>query len=165
MLHRYKYLILPVLITVSACSLTAEKSDVHNNLHQINLPVDIQDLLRQEMQAIEQAMQKLISSIATADWQKTVAIAEQIQASYILQQNISADQKRTLQHLLPEQFKKLDQAFHHHAGMLAHAAKAKNADVVNFYFYKLSDSCVQCHSNYARSRFPGFSNLTNHHTH
>jgi hypothetical protein len=41
--------------------------------------------------------------------------------------------------------------------MLAHAARMKNADVVNFYFYKLVDGCVTCHAKFATSRFPGFS--------
>ena len=36
-----------------------------------------------------------------------------------------------------------------------------------FYFYKLVDSCAECHSAYARERFPGFREEaeTGHHHH
>jgi len=33
----------------------------------------------------------------------------------------------------------------------------KNADVVNFYFYKMNDACVSCHGKYAAERFPGLA--------
>ena len=41
---------------------------------------------------------------------------------------------------LPALFKELDHSFHHAAGMLAHAAKERHADIVIFYFYKLTET-------------------------
>jgi len=74
-----------------------------------------------------------------------------------LKQGLTAEQIKHFHHSLPEQFIKLDHSFHQYAGMLAHAADAKNADVVSFYFYKMNESCVQCHSSYAQDTFSGFA--------
>ncbi|MFZ1805440.1 MAG: cytochrome c, partial [Nitrospira sp.] len=50
----------------------------------------------------------------------------------------------------------LDEAFHLRAEKLAHAAKAEDAEAVSFQFSRLLDSCVVCHSTYAKSKFPNF---------
>jgi len=63
-----------------------------------------------------------------------------------------------LHRVLPEQFIEMDMDFHKSAGMLAHAAEMRNADVVHFYFYKMNANCVSCHSKYAQERFPGLAN-------
>jgi len=130
---------------------------------ELNFPADIKPLLKKEMIAVEKGMQALLSSIAKGDWEKTAIIGKQIQASYIMKQSLTAEQKKQLHHSLPEQFVKLDHSFHQYAGMLAHAAEVKNADVINFYFYKMNDSCVQCHSRYAQERFPAFATKDEHH--
>jgi len=132
------------------------KASVKEN-SSLNLSAEIKDLLKQEMQAVEKGMKQLVSSMATGDWQETNKIAKQIQASYIMKKSLTAEQMKQLHHALPEQFIKLDHAFHRYAGMLAHAAEMKNADVAGFYFYKMNDSCVQCHSVYAQEKFSGFS--------
>jgi len=59
--------------------------------------------------------------------------------------------------VLPQQFIEMDMDFHKSAGMLAHAAEMKNADVVNFYFYKMTTACVSCHGKFAAGRFPGLA--------
>jgi cytochrome c556 len=74
-----------------------------------------------------------------------------------LQQQLTDAQTEELHHELPPAFLELDQAFHHSAGMLVHAAKVQNAEVVNFYFYKLTDACVACHRKFAAHRFPGLT--------
>jgi len=129
----------------------------------LNIPEDIKPILKKEMLAVEKGMQALVSSIAKGEFEKTAMIGKQIQASYLLKQSLTAEQKKHLHHSLPEQFIKLDHAFHQYAGMLAHAAEMKNTEVINFYFYKMNDSCVQCHSQYALERFPVFSIQTEKH--
>lgn len=129
----------------------------------LNIPDDIRPILKKEMLAVEKGMQELISSIAKGDFEKTAIIGKQIQASYILKQSLTAEQMKHLHHSLPEQFIKQDHDFHQYAGMLAHAAEMKNTDVINFYFYKMNDSCVQCHSRYAQKRFPAFFTQTEKH--
>jgi len=164
MLDRPACLVFLMILFSSACSIAEEKNNIHQqNTQNLNLPLDIKQLLKKEMLAVEKGMQKLISTIAAGDWQQTAVIGKQIQASYLMKQNLTDEQLKHLHHILPEQFIKLDHSFHHYAGMLAHAAEVKNADVVSFYFYKMNDSCIQCHSSYAQSKFTGFSASTDNH--
>jgi len=164
MLDRPVYLVLLMMLFSSACSIAEERENVHQqNTQNLNLPMDIKQLLKKEMLAVEKGMQKLISTIAAGDWQQTAVIGKQIQASYLMKQELSDEQLKHLHHILPEQFVKLDHSFHHYAGMLAHAAEVKNAELISFYFYKMNDSCIQCHSSYAQSKFTGFSASTENH--
>jgi len=140
---------------VSSCSVAEQKKT--DDLQSSSIPAELKPLLKQEMQAVEKGMKELISSISAANWEKTASIGKKIQASYILKQSLTAEQIKHFHHSLPEQFIKLDHSFHQYAGMLAHAAEVKNADVVGFYFYKMNESCVQCHSSYAQDKFSGFS--------
>jgi hypothetical protein len=78
-----------------------------------------------------------------------------IKKSFILKQKLTKAQKEELHRVLPQQFIEMDMDFHKSAGMLAHAAEMKNADVVNFYFFKMHTACVSCHSKYAAERFTG----------
>lgn len=67
---------------------------------------------------------------------------------------------------LPADFINRDQAFHRSAAMLSQAADMKHADIVNFYFFKLNNACVECHTEYAIERFPNFQHKqsdTHHH--
>lgn len=114
-------------------------------------------LLNQEMGLIQQGMMDLVPAIAAGEWDKVSALGEKIKKSFILKQKLTDEQKAELHQVLPQQFIEMDQDFHKSAGMLAHAAEMKNADVVNFYFYKLNAACVSCHGTYAAERFPGLS--------
>ncbi|MCK4840444.1 MAG: cytochrome c [Methylococcales bacterium] len=156
MFFRYLSIVLLLIFSISACSFAEEKKDHQQTKQNFNIPMDIKLLLKKEMLAVEKGMQQLLSAIATGNWHKTTEIAKHIQASYIMKQQLTAEQKNRLHHHLPAQFIKLDQLFHQYAGKLAQAAELKDTDVVNFYFYKMTDSCVQCHSRYAKEVFPGF---------
>ena len=121
----------------------------------LHLSPELIQLLRHEMSAIQEGMQTLVPAIASGNWKQVADIGEKIQHSYIMQQELTTAQVEELHHSLPPAFRELDQSFHHSAGMLAHAARNKNAEVVNFYFYKLTDTCVSCHMRFAKRRFPG----------
>jgi len=124
---------------------------------QLHLSPAVMDLLKQEMNAIQEGMQALIPAIVSGNWQDVAAIGGQIQHSYIMQQQLTEAQMEELHRALPPVFQELDQSFHHAAGMLAQAAKQRNAEVVSFYFYKLTDTCVACHSKFAGYRFAGLA--------
>ena len=100
-------------------------------------------------------MKNLVPAISSGEWEKVASIAQNISNSFIMKQKLTTAQKDELHRVLPSQFIEMDQDFHNSAGMLAHAAGMKNADVVNFYFFKLNSACVACHSKYATQRFPG----------
>ncbi|MCK4824530.1 hypothetical protein KA005_52750, partial [bacterium] len=58
-----------------------------------------------------------------------------------------------------------DKAFHGYAGMLAHAAEEKNMEVANFYLSKMTETCIKCHSRFAKERFPGLVKAEKSHDH
>ena len=122
-------------------------------------------LLNQEMALIQKGMMDLIPVIAAGEWEDAASIGKQIKASFILKQKLTASQKEELHRVLPELFVEMDQDFHKSAGMLAHAAEMKNADVVSFYFYKMNAACVTCHSKFAAARFPGLAPGKGHEGH
>jgi len=151
--------IIPLAFFIASCSdfhLAHKKYEpsVHVVTH-IQLDNSIQQLLQQEMQAIQTGMMALVPAIASGDWNKVTEIGKQIEGSYLLKQKLTAEQRHALHKSLPAEFIKQDQAFHHSAGMLAHAAEMRHTDIVNFYFYKLNTACVECHTEFATERFPG----------
>jgi hypothetical protein len=82
-----------------------------------------------------------------------------------MKQSLTPEQMKQLHDSLPEQFITQDRAFHQYAGMLAHAAEVRNIDVTHVYFYKMNESCAQCHASYAQKKFPAFSMQTEKHSH
>ncbi len=112
-------------------------------------------LLNQEMRLIQQGTMDMVPAIAAGEWEKLSALGQKIKESFILKQKLTVAQKEELHRLLPQQFIEMDMDFHKSAGMLAHAAEMKNADVVNFYYYKMIDACGSCHGKFATERFPG----------
>ena len=154
-------LALASLIVVQSFSINAEedshKSHAAPSKKQLELPADVKPLLTQEMQHIKQGMMDLIPLIASGQWNGIAEIAKKMQGSYIMKQQLTKEQMHALHTSLPPAFIALDQNFHRSAGMLAHVAEEKKSELVNFYFYKLTESCGQCHSQYAQQRFPAFA--------
>ena len=153
------------LILMLACLLLAPVSGYPEQAAQqhappgdhLHLSPELMNLLKHEMNAIQEGMQALVPAIVSGNWQEVADIGEHIRHSYILQQQLTDAQMEELHHALPPAFREMDQSFHHSAGMLAHAAEMHNAEVVNFYFYKLTDTCVACHRKFAGYRFPGLA--------
>ncbi len=131
----------------------------------IQISPELKKLLNQEMAAIEKGMMDLIPAISAGKWEEASVIGRNIKASFIMKQKLTRAQKEELHRVLPPAFIEMDQAFHNSAGMLAHAAENKNADVVNFYFFKLNEACVSCHAKFATDRFPGFAKKTKNNGH
>ncbi len=121
----------------------------------VKLSPELKALLAEEMRALETGMSSLIHEIVSGQWGNIETIALSIRDSYIMRKKLTKEQIGELKGKLPEQFKGLDQEFHKSAGMLAHVAKKKNRELVAFYYYKLTDACMNCHSKYATEKFPG----------
>lgn len=121
------------------------------------LSADLMSLLNQEMALIQKGMMGLIPAISAGEWDEVASIGKKIKASFILKQKLTEAQREELHQVLPPAFIEMDQDFHKSAGMLAHAAEMKNADVVGFYFYKMNAACVSCHAKFAAERFPGLA--------
>ena len=121
---------------------------------ELRLSPEVKNLLVREMRSLSGAMTKLAPALIRGDWQQATTIATKMRDSYIMKQELTSKQIEELHHALPPLFAEYDQAFHEYAGMLAHAAKKKNADVANFYLFKLSETCIKCHSRYAKREVP-----------
>ncbi|UCD68543.1 MAG: hypothetical protein JSW48_00020 [Betaproteobacteria bacterium] len=122
-----------------------------------NLSPELRALFKQEMQALQTGMVSAVPALVTGNLAEVAEIARKMEQSYILRQSITREQMHELHASLPTSFLKLDRAFHYYAGMLAHVADRHKLELVNFYFSKLTESCVTCHSEYAAHKFPGFS--------
>ena len=121
-----------------------------------SLSPELRKLLSKEMQEIEKGMMTILPAYASGNWSAIEDIGTKMERSYILKQSITDAQIEELHSTLPSAFIKLDEQFHYFAGMLSHAAKNRKSELVGFYFSKLSESCVSCHSQYATHKFRGF---------
>lgn len=132
-----------------------------------SLSPKLRNLLTEEMRALQKGMMSIIPAYAAGDWSEIKAISDKMKNSYILQKNLSDKQIKELHSTLPDSFIKLDQQFHYLSGMLSHAAEMKKSELVGFYFSALSNSCIECHTQYATHKFPGLSpnRKTDGHTH
>ncbi|VAX20156.1 hypothetical protein MNBD_NITROSPINAE02-1223 [hydrothermal vent metagenome] len=120
----------------------------------LELSPELKDLLTLEMQSIQTGMIDILGAIPAGDWDKVAETADKIAKSFIMKQKLSPEQFKELATSLPLEFRKLDNRFHTQAAMLSHVARERHVDLVNFYFYKMTESCVECHSGYATSKFP-----------
>ncbi|MEE9397658.1 MAG: hypothetical protein V3V31_11670 [Methylococcales bacterium] len=146
-----------VLMITSACAEQKHniKHDVESSASQnIQFPEEIKQLFLQEMAFLQTGMSSLVPAIVSGHWDQIATIGEHMRDSYIMKHNLSDSQKKSIHQALPPEFIELDHGFHRTAGMLAHAARKKDSELVNFYFYRLVDTCVACHSKYASNRFP-----------
>ena len=121
------------------------------------LSPELLGLLKKEMLAIENGMKGIISSYISGDYRTISKIAADIKNSFILKQQITEDQKHELHQKLPKTFLTKDKQFHKYAGMLEHVSQKENSELVGFYYSKLLESCIGCHSEYANHRFPEFN--------
>jgi len=131
------------------------------------LSPELRVLLEQEMAAIEQGMKNIIPAYISGNLSEVAEIAGQIKNSYILKAKITEEQKHELHQKLPKEFIAKDQKFHKYAGMLERVSHEKHTELVGFYYSKLLESCVSCHTEHAEHRFPSladeFENAEHHH--
>ncbi len=120
-----------------------------------SLSQPLRSLLTKEMLALENGMKALIPAYVAGNFEEIATIASKMEKSYILKQEITEHQKHELAEKLPQAFLEKDGQFHHYAGQLQHVAEQKNRELIGFYYSKLLESCVSCHSAYATHRFPG----------
>lgn len=112
-------------------------------------------LLRQEMNAVDDAMRAIFSAIVTGDHATVADKAERIHASFILKGNLTPADREDLKAAVPPAFLKLDQAFHQDAAALAEAGRARDTARELEVFRDMQRACVECHSRYVTDRFPG----------
>lgn len=115
---------------------------------------NLRHLLIQEMQALQTGMMSIIPAYISGNWTNIENTARKMKNSYILKQNLTESQMHELHTVLPHAFIKKDQRFHYLAGMLEQAAHNKDSELINFYIYKMNESCMSCHAKFATHKFP-----------
>jgi hypothetical protein len=121
------------------------------------LSPELRALFRQEMAGLQGAMLELIPAAVAADWEGVGRVAAKIEGGFVLAQQLTPAQREELHARLPEGFLALDAEFHGLARGLAAAAHERRPELVSFYVYRLTDSCLSCHGRYAQERFPAFA--------
>lgn len=119
------------------------------------LPAELRSVFLAEMRHLEAELQMLTSAVARGDWEAVGVSADRIRSAFILERDLTDDQRRTLRATLPDDFVALDHRFHRTAERVAEAARAQDAEVAGFFTWQLLDACTGCHARYARHRFPG----------
>ena len=128
----------------------------------LSLPPELMALLQAEMREITTGVQKVPVAIAQADWEVLHQTGESIRSSYIMARALTKEQIEILESSLPDRFKQLDSEFHARAGSLAQAAQARDFELASYHYSRLIESCANCHSLYAKTRFPGFAPVEEH---
>ncbi len=146
-------LLIPLFCNAEEIHHSPVKSD-HSDV--VDLSPNLRDLLSQEMRELQKGMIEIHPLYISGKWAEIVPIAKKMKNSYLLKQKLTKEQMHELHLKLPANFIELDQQFHYLAGMLAHAATMKKTELVGFYFSKMSESCVSCHSQFATHKFPSF---------
>jgi hypothetical protein len=141
-------------LAITSIALHAEGKEQHAEA--LVLPADLLALLQAEMREITVGVQVIPVALAQGDWETLEKTGKSIQTSYIMAKALTGEQKKILKSELPTGFKQLDAAFHSRAGKLAHAAEARNFELVSYHYSRLIEGCAQCHAVYAKDKFPGF---------
>lgn len=122
----------------------------------LELPDSLLSVLRAEMQQVEAAMGILLSQLAQAQAAPAAATARNIENTFILKQELSAEALQQLLSLLPESFLAMDRNFHGNAAKLATAAEQRDFSGAIELYNQMSQACINCHQQYATKRFPEF---------
>lgn len=119
------------------------------------LPPNIRALLIEEMLGIDEASKKIHSALVQGQHEIVAEQAQKIHDSFIMDQQMTEEDKQILHDTVPEGFLALDQSFHKLSSDLADAARQEDTGAQLEQFSKLTESCVGCHNQYATERFPG----------
>ena len=117
----------------------------------------LKKLLVSEMQQVAEATGKLALAIAVGDHATAKQLGIAVRDSFILKKSLTPQDKKDLMSAVSPEFVALDRRFHHLAGKLANAAEMKDIELQGFYYSKMVESCVACHTQFAHDRFPGFA--------
>lgn len=123
----------------------------------LDLSDGVRTLLQAEMRELAAASQAAVIAFVSGDWESIRRLGDEMQASYVMQQSLTASQKSELAERLPDRFRRMDLEFHERAGRLGRAAASRDPELVAFHLHRLLETCASCHAQYAGSRFPGFT--------
>ncbi len=157
-MHR-NVIITAVLIIMGITCLTFSHQvygdQANNDSDRIQLSKKQRRMLSAEMNAVQKGMTVLSIAIPAGRWNEIAEIAGKMNEGYIMKKLSSAEVEE-FNLVLPEGYKEINLEYHEMADNIMKAAKSRRGEQVNFFFYRLNESCMQCHAKYAKKRFPGF---------
>ncbi len=139
-----------LLLTIGACTMVFAADPVGPNL-----TPRLKKLLATEMQQVSKATAELAVAIACGDHGTVSDLGEKVRDSFILKQSLTPEDKKDLIAAVPPAFIAMDKQFHGLAGKLSGAGRGGDSELQGFYYARMLDACVQCHSRYASDRFSG----------
>ncbi len=164
-----KYLqVLLLLIAVPSLSNAENKNHVTESKHEsaiTTLSPQLRGLLTEEMKQLQKGMTDILPLYIAGKWNEIVPIATAIEESYVLKKSLSKKQIHELHTKLPDGFIELDQQFHYLSGMLSHASEMRKIELIGFYYAKMTETCVNCHSKFATHKFPQLKPKEKSHDH
>lgn len=116
----------------------------------------LQKLFAEEMTTMQRTSNAILTALVTGDRAAVAKNAQEIHDGFILDKNLTAQDRKDLEQAVPPAFIELDGAFHRLALKLAEAARHDDVDLQNYYFGQMVETCQICHSRYATDKFPGF---------
>lgn len=128
----------------------------------VQLSPEVTALLTQEMIELQKGMKEIVPALVAAQWQTIANIGTRMHDSYIMNKSLTNEQMHELHMSLPAAFQELDHAFHHSARLMAEAAEKQDREKVAYYYFRLTETCIECHSQYATEKFPEFSRAVKH---
>lgn len=121
-----------------------------------DLPPKVRSLLVQEMTIILATTKDILEALVRGQNEVVAEKAQAIHDSFIMKQEMTEADKKSLKTSVPPEFLKRDQAFHQLASRLAEAAREEDHAAQNQLFSEMINACAECHSRHATDRFPGF---------
>ena len=117
----------------------------------------LDQLLREEMQAILEAMNRTYEALVTGDHTTVAEQAQAIHDSFILKRELTDADRKALKEAVPKRFLKMDRQLHTSAAELAEAARAGSTQRELAIFQRMTHACVQCHTEFVGDRFPAIN--------
>jgi cytochrome c556 len=121
----------------------------------------LQKLFAEEMAAVQAASQRILAALVAGDHATVAAQAQAIHDSFILDKQLTEQDRRDLESALPRAFLELDADFHALAARLSETARERNRDLQTYYFGRMLEACQACHGRYATDKFPGYLGKSN----
>jgi len=112
-------------------------------------------LIIREMQAVAEAMGRIHKALVTGDHATVTNNARAIHDSFVLNQELTPDQRSEISNRLPADFVAADRSFHALAGNLVQAGEGGDPTLERLWFEEMTRACQACHARFASGRFPG----------
>ena len=116
---------------------------------------ETRNLFKAEMNYIKIGMDEILYNMIAGNDEKVQEIAGEIRDSFVFTKSLKPHNVKELQ-TLPKQFFVVDSELHGGASDLANAAEFNDKEGMQKNYFKMVNSCVQCHSTFATHRFTKF---------